>query len=254
MPGEEYSANAAMEPYTTENGFTEAGSYESGKVVQSMGGGICQVSTTLYNAVILAELEVTQRQPHSMLVDYVKPSMDAAIAGDYKDLKFKNNTETPIYIEGYISGGNLTFTIYGKETRNANRSIEFVSETLSTTPAGKKFVESGDSLGMMTKSGSGHTGKTARLWKVVYENGQEVSRDIFNNSTYSASPVTVNVGTASDNAEASALVKAAIATQDEGQINNAIAEAKAKIEEAAQKAEEEAQNTQNATPPEAPTE
>ena len=244
MPGEEYSANAAMEPYTTENG----------KVVQSMGGGICQVSTTLYNAVILAELEVTQRQPHSMLVDYVKPSMDAAIAGDYKDLKFKNNTETPIYIEGYISGGNLTFTIYGKETRNANRSIEFVSETLSTTPAGKKFVESGDSLGVMTKSGSGHTGKTARLWKVVYENGQEVSRGIFNNSTYSASPVTVNVGTASDNAEASALVKAAIATQDEGQINNAIAEAKAKIEEAAQKAEEEAQNTQNATPPEAPTE
>ena len=254
MPGEEYSANAAMEPYTTENGFTEAGSYENGKVVQSMGGGICQVSTTLYNAVILAELEVTQRHPHSMLVDYVKPSMDAAIAGDYKDLKFKNNTETPIYIEGYISGGNLTFTIYGKETRNANRSIEFVSETLSTTPAGKKFVESGDSLGVMTKSGSGHTGKTARLWKVVYENGQEVSRGIFNNSTYSASPVTVNVGTASDNAEASALVKAAIATQDEGQINNAIAEAKAKIEEAAQKAEEEAQNTQNATPPEAPTE
>ncbi len=256
MPGEEYSANAAMEPYTTENGFTKAGAYENGKVIQSMGGGICQVSTTLYNAVILAELEVTQRQPHSMLVDYVKPSMDAAIAGSYKDLKFKNNTETPIYIEGYISGGNLTFTIYGKETRNPNRSVEFVSETLSTTPAGKKFVESGDALGAMTKSGSGHTGKTAKLWKVVYENGQEVSREVFNSSTYSASPVTVNVGTASDNAEAAALVKAAVATQDEGQIHNAIAEAKAKIEEAAKKAEEaqNAQNTQNATPPEAPTE
>lgn len=258
MPGEEYSANAAMEPYTTENGFTEAGSYENGKVVQSMGGGICQVSTTLYNAVILAELEVTQRQPHSMLVDYVKPSMDAAIAGDYKDLKFKNNTETPIYIEGYISGGNLTFTIYGKETRNPNRSIEFVSETLSTTPAGKKFVESGDAIGTMARSGSGHTGKKARLWKVVYENGQEVSRDVFNNSTYSASPVTVNVGTASDNAEASAIVKAAIASQDEGQINNAIAQAQAKIAEDARKAEEEAKNAQsaqdaqNAAPPEAP--
>ena len=253
MPGEEYSANAAMEPYTTENGFTEAGSYENGKVVQSMGGGICQVSTTLYNAVILAELEVTQRQPHSMLVDYVKPAMDAAIAGDYKDLKFKNNTETPIYIEGYISGGNLTFTIYGKETRNQNRSIEFVSETLSTTPAGKKFVESGDAIGSMSRSGSGHTGKKARLWKVVYENGQEVSRDIFNNSTYSASPVTVNVGTASDNAEASAIVRAAIASQDEGQINNAIAQAQAKIAEDAKKAEEAAQNAQKAAPPEAPT-
>lgn len=253
MPGEEYSANAAMEPYTTENGFTEAGSYENGKVVQSMGGGICQVSTTLYNAVILAELEVTQRQPHSMLVNYVKPAMDAAIAGDYKDLKFKNNTETPIYIEGYISEGNLTFTIYGKETRNQNRSIEFVSETLSTTPAGKKFVESQDAIGSMSRSGSGHTGKKARLWKVVYENGQEVSRDIFNNSTYSASPVTINVGTASDNEEASAIVRAAIASQDEGQINNAIAQAQAKIAEDAKKAEEAAQNAQNAAPPEAPT-
>lgn len=252
MPGEEYSANAAMEPYTTENGFTEAGSYENGKVVQSMGGGICQVSTTLYNAVILAELEVTQRQPHSMLVDYVKPAMDAAIAGDYKDLKFKNNTDTPIYIEGYISGGNLTFTIYGKETRSENRSIEFVSETLSTTPAGKKFVETGDALGTMARSGSGHTGKKARLWKVVYENGQEVSRDVFNNSTYSASPVTINVGTASDNAEASALVRAAIASQDEGQIHNAIAQAQEKIAEDARKAEEAAQSAQDTTPPVAP--
>lgn len=247
MPGQEYSANAAMEPYTAENGFTEAGSYESGKVVQTMGGGICQVSSTLYNALILAEIEITQRQPHSMLVDYVKPSMDAAIAGDYKDLKFKNNTDTPIYIEGYVSGGNLTFTIYGKETRAENRKIEYISETLSSEDPKKEFVESGAELGTMEKSGSAHVGKTARLWKVVYENGQEVSRDVFNNSKYRASGVTVNVGTASDNAEASALVKAAIASQDEAAIQQAIADAKAKIEAAAQQA------AQNAAPEPTPT-
>ena len=112
--------------------------------------------------------------------------MDAAIAGDYKDLKFKNNTETPIYIEGYISGGNLTFTIYGKETRNANRSIEFVSETLSTTPAGKKFVESGGLTWRDDKEWvSGHTGKTARLLEGVYENGQEVS-EVFSTTAHTA--------------------------------------------------------------------
>ena len=82
LPGEEFSADKAMRPYTYDNGFTTAGSYENGKVVQTMGGGICQVSSTLYNAAILAELEITQRMAHSMLVDYVKPSMDAAIAGD----------------------------------------------------------------------------------------------------------------------------------------------------------------------------
>lgn len=253
MPQEEYSANAAMEPYTVENGFTEAGSYESGKVVQSMGGGICQVSSTLYNAAILAELEITQRQPHSMLVNYVEPSMDAAIAGTTKDLKFKNNTDTPIYIEGYVSGGNLTFNIYGKETRSAERTIEFISETLSSREPAKSFVESGAALGTMQRSGSAHVGKNARLWKVVYENGQEVSREIFNNSSYNASPVTVSVGTASSNAEASAMVRSAIATQDEGKIQAAIAAAQAKIQEAAaQKAAEEAaaqQQQQEQQPP-----
>ena len=116
-----------MRPYTAENGYAEAGSYENGKVVQSMGGGICQVSSTLYNAVLLSELEVTQRQPHSMLVSYVEPSMDAAIAGDYKDLKFKNNLEDPIYIEGYVSGGNISFIIYGNDTRSENRTIKYKS-------------------------------------------------------------------------------------------------------------------------------
>ena len=67
----------------------EAGAYENGQVVSDYGGGICQVSTTLYNAVIYAELEVVERSPHSMTVGYVKPSRDAAIAGDYLDFKFK---------------------------------------------------------------------------------------------------------------------------------------------------------------------
>ena len=232
MPGEVFSADMAMRPYTAENGFAEAGAYLNGKVIQSMGGGICQVSSTLYNAVILAELGVEQRQPHSMLVDYVKPSMDAAIAGDVKDMKLKNTTEYPIYIEGYVSGGYVTFTIYGKETRPENRSIKFVSETLSSKDGGKKFEASGDELGKIVKTSSAHTGMEARLWKVVYENGTEVSREIFNKSSYMASPAYYTVGTATDNAEAKAVVTAAIATNDEAKINAAIAQAKAIIEAA----------------------
>lgn len=229
MPGEEYSANAAMEPYTTENGFTEAGSYENGKVVQSMGGGICQVSSTLYNAVILAELEIVERAAHSMLVSYVEPSMDAAIAGDFKDLKFKNNTETPIYIEGYVSGGKITFNVYGKETRSASREVKFVSEVVSSTPAGEKFVASGDPVGTIKKASSGYTGMKAKLWKVVYENGVEVSREVVNNSGYRASEAVFNVGTASDNAEAAAIVGNAIASNDRATIEAAVAQAQALI-------------------------
>lgn len=90
-------------PFTAENGYAMAGSYLNGEVVDSMGGGICQVSTTLYNAVLRAELEVVERSPHSMTVHYVELSEDAAIAGTYKDFKFKNSTDYPIYIEGYTT-------------------------------------------------------------------------------------------------------------------------------------------------------
>lgn len=253
MPGEEYSANAAMAPYTTENGFTEAGSYENGKVVQSMGGGICQVSSTLYNAVILAELEIVERAAHSMLVSYVEPSMDAAIAGDFKDLKFKNNTDSPVYIEGYVSGGKITFNVYGKETRSASRKVEYVSEVVSSTPAGEKFVASGDPVGTIKKASSGYTGMKAKLWKVVYENGVEVSRKVINNSSYSASAAVYHVGTASNNAEAAAIVGNAIPSNNRATIEAAVAQAQALIAAASAPAVTPEATTPEATTPEAAT-
>jgi vancomycin resistance protein YoaR len=197
-PGEEFSADAAMRPYTEENGFTEAASYEDDKVVQSMGGGICQISTTLYNAVLYAELEVTERFPHTMLVAYVQPSMDAAIADDVKDLKFKNNQQTSIYIEGIVADGNLTFNIYGKETRNPGRTLDFISETTNQTePQGK-------------------------LVKVVYQDGAEQSREVINYSEYVPSKETIAVGTASENQEYADKINNAVQTQDETQIMKAI--------------------------------
>lgn len=115
-PGETFSVHDAISPLTEENGYYAAASYNQGKVEDTLGGGVCQVSTTLYNAVLRAELEVVERSPHSMVVSYVKPSMDAAIAGDYKDFKFKNNTDVPIYIQGGTYSGTLYFNIYGEET------------------------------------------------------------------------------------------------------------------------------------------
>lgn len=243
MPGEEYSANAAMEPYTKENGYEEAGSYENGAVVQSMGGGICQVSSTLYNAIILSEVEIVERAAHSMLVGYVKPSMDAAIAGDFKDLKFKNNQDTPIFIEGYVSGGNVTFNIYGKETRPANREIKFENEIVSKTEAKKKFEASKDKIGTFVKVSSGYDGMKAKLWKIVYEGGKEVSRKVVNNSTYRTSEAIYHVGTSSDVPEATELVKAAIKTQNETKIKNAIKEAKKLIEEKKAEAQKPSEET-----------
>ena len=142
-PGEEFSVHDAVVPFNAENGYELAGSYENGTTVETYGGGICQVSTTLYNAVIRAELEITERSAHSMIVSYVEPSMDAAISGEYKDLKFKNSTKYPVYIEGYTDGGIIHFNVYGKETRDANREVEFVSETTGETDPGVKYVADG---------------------------------------------------------------------------------------------------------------
>ena len=163
--------------------------------------------------------------------------MDAAIAEGYKDLKFKNNTDTPIYIEGYTSGGKLTFTVYGKENREADRTIEYVSEETSRTDYKKKFVATGDKVGTLKKAVSGHTGMKAKLWKVVKENGVEVSREAINSSSYMASDATYHVGTKTDNAEAKKILTDAINTQDEGKIKAAIAKAKDVIKKASESAE-----------------
>ncbi len=224
-PGDSFSVYEAVSPFNPENGYELAGSYENGTTVDTYGGGICQVSTTLYNAVIRAELEVTERFNHSMIVGYVDPSADAAIAGTYKDLKFVNNTKAPIYIEGYTSGRSIYFNIFGEETRDANREVSFVSETLSTTEPGTQYQAApGSPIGSISQVQSSHTGYTAQLWKVVTVNGVEQSREIFNKSTYKASPRIVAVGTASGNPDAVNAINAAVASQDEGAINAAMAQ------------------------------
>lgn len=226
QPGEEVSADGLMAPYTEENGYAMAASYENNEVVESMGGGICQVSTTLYNALLLAEIEITERYEHSMLVSYVEPSMDAAIADDVKDLKFRNNMDTPFYIEAALSGGNLTFNIYGREARPEERTVQYISETLETVESDEtRYVATEDPVGTMYTRDNGHTGLKAQLWKVICEDGAEVSREAVNYSTYLASGKTVAVGTFSESEEISAKINAAVESQDEEQIRAVIAEA-----------------------------
>ena len=198
MPGETISGYECLQPFTRANGYEPAASYENGQVVDSIGGGVCQISTTMYNMALEAELEITQRQNHSMIVTYVKPSMDAAIAGTYKDLKVTNNYSTPIYIEAYTSGRKLTFTCYGQETRPENRKVEYVSETISRTDPGAPIERVNNALapGTRRKVSSGHTGIRSRLWKVVTVDGVETERTLLNNDTYNASKAVYEVGPA----------------------------------------------------------
>ncbi len=228
-PGEEFSAYEKVSPFTEENGYHLAGSYLNGMVVESLGGGICQVSTTLYNAVLLSELEVTERHNHSMEVSYVQPSADAAIAESAgKDFKFVNNLEYPIYIEGHTADKKITFTIYGVETRDPARSISFESEILSESkPSSESVIADGGQPIGYVKVQSVHVGRTAKLWKVTKENGAEVSREEVNSSSYKMVPRTATVGTATSDPVAAQLIQAAIATNDIDYIKGVAAQLKA---------------------------
>lgn len=196
-PGEEFSTYNTVAPFSKENGYYMAGSYMNGKVVDSLGGGICQVSTTLYNAVLLSELDVVERHNHSMIVSYVAPSADAAIAESAgKDFRFRNNTEYPIYIEGVIKDKQITMTIYGKETRGPEREVIYESKVLETTNPTTDYLyaDPAHPIGYIVKLESAHVGKKAQLWKIVKENGVEVSRTQVNSSKYKMSPASYSVG------------------------------------------------------------
>lgn len=218
-PGDEISVCDNMVPFTEENGYEPAASYANGTVVESFGGGICQVSTTLYQAVLQAELEVTERHNHSMIVKYVEPSMDAAIAEGAKDFRFVNNTEAPIYIEGYTSGGKIYFTLYGEEYRSADRKVTYESETLETIdPTTELTADPEKAFGSMEQTQSAHTGYKAKLWKIVTENGEQVSKEEVNNSYYQMTPNKYKVGVKTSNAEASSAMYTAIANNDLNQV------------------------------------
>ncbi len=224
-PGEEFSVLDTITPFTEANGYYPAGSYLNGVVVESIGGGICQVSTTLYNAVLLAELDVTERYNHSMIISYVDPSMDAAIAENGgKNFKFVNNTDYPIYIEGYTQNKQITFVIYGKETRDSNRTVSYESEVLETTqPSADQInADASQAFGTITTQ-SAHIGYKAQLWKIVTVNGVEESREVVNSSTYKMVPKIITVGTATGDVEAQNALNTAIATGDINQVNSVIA-------------------------------
>ncbi len=230
-PGEEFSVLDTITPFTEENGYFPAGSYLNGLVVESIGGGICQVSTTLYNAVLLSELEVTERHNHSMIVNYVDPSADAAIAeSGGKNFRFVNSTDHPIYIEGYTtSDKHITFTVYGVEERDPARKVSYESEVLETTPASAdQYVQDPSHAIGYVGTQSAHLGYKARLMKVVTENG-ETTKEVVNTSNYKMVPKIITIGTGGADGTAMAQLQTAMATGDVGTVK-AVAAALASVQ------------------------
>lgn len=194
-PGEVFSCSTAIGPITEENGYFPAGTYVQGKVEDGIGGGVCQISTTLYNAALYAKLTIVERAPHSMAVTYVDPARDAAIAGNYKDLKLRNDYEYPVVIGAKAEGGALTISIHTSEEDIGNE-VELISTVLETIEPGESVVTVDESLpeDYYKVTQKAHTGYIAELYRVTRRDGVELLREKINTSEYAATPEYVTVG------------------------------------------------------------
>ncbi|MBR4058697.1 MAG: VanW family protein [Lachnospiraceae bacterium] len=225
-PDEEFSFDAYAAPYTVANGYAMGKSYSGGKLVDDVGGGICQVSSTLYNAALRAELEITMRYNHSMIVGYVPISSDATLAETSgKDFRFKNNQEVPVYIESYITKDHkLVVNVYGKETRPAGRTVEYVSETLEVINPGPDVIRTDGTLPVgEVQVSSAYTGYKAKLWKVVKIDGVEKSRELVNTSNYRAVARMATVGMYTTDPAVLEKMNAAVATGNIDHVQNVVA-------------------------------
>ena len=139
MPGEIFSYNEKTKLKTAKNGYKNATVIVNGEIEEGLGGGVCQVSSTLYNSVLYAGLEIVQRRPHSIPSNYVAYGRDAVVSDNSIDFKFKNNYDFPIFIKTYTGNTSVTVTIYGDTSKIPN--IEIVSSVVSKKDREVKYVE-----------------------------------------------------------------------------------------------------------------
>ena len=185
-PGEEFSYNKIVGERSIAAGYKEAKIYSGGKVVDGLGGGICQLSSTLYNAVMFANLEVTKRYNHQFITSYVEPGRDATVAYGSKDFKFKNNRTYPIKIKVSINSGIAKVDIYGIK-EEPKYDISFDIETVEIIPY-KTEYKTDSSLSANTEqvTQKGVNGLIVKVYKVTKLNGVSVSRDFISKDKYNA--------------------------------------------------------------------
>jgi vancomycin resistance protein YoaR len=198
-PGEIFSTNAVLGKRTRKNGWKSAGAYEGGEVVMQAGGGVCQLSSTLFNAVLKADLEIVERRNHSMPVSYLARGLDATInsVGNIIDFKFKNNTSGDIIILAYTEGNTLTMEIYGVpfETDEYDE-IKVRTKQISSTSITTIYTDDPNKPTTYSKTTyKGHKGYKMRTYRDYYKNGVLVKSEDLGLSIYTMFPRKVTRGT-----------------------------------------------------------
>lgn len=192
LPQETFSVNQAVGPYTAARGFRMGPSYMGNRLVPAEGGGVCKISTVLYNVVVLSGLEVVERHPHSMLVPYVPPGRDATVAWAAKDFRFHNDQDVPVLIWSQWDGLSLYIALYGQVDPPA---VEWEHQVLSRQepwtirqPNGR--LAPGEERVVL----EGYPGMTVRTWLTIQYPGREPERRDLGIDTYLPMPRVMEYG------------------------------------------------------------
>ncbi len=195
LPGEEFSYNKVVGERTFENGFKEASVYTSSGVVNGLGGGICQVSSTLYNSVLRANLEIVERRNHRYAVSYVPLGTDATVAYGSIDFRFKNNRKYPIKIIASSSNGVCTVSIIGIK-EETEYEVLITANKLQTIPFKTNYInDSSMPVGTQKQTQYGDYGYKYETYKTLKLNGEIVSTEKISNDSYTPLTRIVKRGT-----------------------------------------------------------
>ena len=195
LVGDEFSYNQTVGERTIAAGYKMAATYSGGKVVDGLGGGICQISSTLYDAVVFADLDVTVRRNHQFITSYLPGGKDATVVWGSQDFKFKNSRKYPIRITTTVSGGVATIQIWGhREETEYDISIE-TKKTATIAYTTQYINDSSLPVGTQKVVQNGNNGSKYEAYKVKRLNGEVVSRTLLSKDTYNAMQKIVRVGT-----------------------------------------------------------
>lgn len=183
MPGESFSFNESVGERTRVRGYKEAGVIIGDRIESGLGGGICQVSSTLYNTMLNANIKADERRNHSLPLAYIGKGLDATVDWGNIDLKFTNTLNTPIYIEGYIENKNVYFNIYSSKALT-KRTYEMVTD-ISTIQPTIKYIDDATRLEgekIVTKSAA--NGYKVKVYRKTFEGGKLINTELISNDYY----------------------------------------------------------------------
>lgn len=185
-PGQEFSFNGTVGQRTEAKGYKGAAAYNNGEVVQEIGGGVCQVSTTLYNAVFKAGLKISSRRSHTFEPSYVTPGRDATVSWDQPDFKFINNSSTAIGLRASYADQKVTVSVYGIPILEDGITWDLDSKKVEDLGTPNPTYEEDQTLqpGAEVTKSKGSAGSRWETYKIVYKNGKEISRELDHKTTY----------------------------------------------------------------------